>query len=93
MRRVKVPVPMLLAIRRAVAFLGEQPRGYLSKASSVGYRIWPGVEFHSQGAGAAASRILKRAELNGLVEWAVTPNDWGWRITPTGRAWLTETEK
>ena len=42
--------------------------------------IWPGNDMTSQGAGGAASRILKRMQAEGLAEWDSTSMGSGWRI-------------
>lgn len=47
-------------------------------ANSVAIAIWPDHQMTSQGAGAAASRILKRMEKEGLCRWKSTPVTWGW---------------
>ena len=47
---------------RTVNRLAGAPNAGVAKASSVAGAIWPGVEFHAQGAGAAASRILGYSE-------------------------------
>lgn len=87
MRRVKEAVPLEECKRRAMEYLRAHRRQF-TKASSVAGVIWPGVEFHSQGAGAAASRILKHLERDGLAKWSSDDHDWGWRI---GRAkWMPE---
>jgi hypothetical protein len=51
-------------------------RSYV-KASSVARVIWPGAEFTAQGAGAAASRILRQMGPEG-VYWSSGDDDWGW---------------
>jgi hypothetical protein len=63
--------------RRALAYLKDSITKY-TKASWVAGAIWPGVEFHAQGAGAAASRILKVLEKEGKVKWSSDGVDWGW---------------
>lgn len=91
MRRVKTSVPAEEAIRRALTYLESRPRLYLAKASEVAYEIWPGENFlRAQGAGGAGSRILRRAEKANpkLATWTSAGDDWGWKITPDGRAWL-----
>ena len=87
MRRVTETVPLEVCQLRALIFLKSNDREF-AKASSVAYEIWPGVEFKAQGAGAAASRILKRLEKAELVTWDGNEVDWGWKITPAGRMWL-----
>jgi len=71
---------------RALAYLRKQHRLSFSKASFVAGAIWPGVEFKAQGGGAAASRILKALEKDGLAKWSSDSVDWGWIITAKGRA-------
>jgi hypothetical protein len=52
----------------------------LYHASEVGRAIWPENEMRSQGLGAAASRILKRMEGEGLVKQGADDDrtEWGW---------------
>lgn len=57
----------------------------LTSASHVAASIWPDNQMKAQGAGAAASRILKRMEKEGLVMWTVGKRNWGYRLTPAGR--------
>jgi hypothetical protein len=87
-RRVKESVPIEEAIRRALFYLSARPALHLSKASEVAYAIWPDSTFHGQGAGGAASRVLRRADKAGLTKWTSNGSDWGWKLTPAGRAWL-----
>jgi hypothetical protein len=90
-RRAKATVPMAECKLRALRYLGKQHCRELIKASSVAGAIWPGVEFHPQGAGAAASRILRKLIDDKTAEWTrAWNNDWGYRITPLGRTFLTE---
>lgn len=89
-RRVKIPVPLPLARKRALTFLALQPRGQPSKANSIGYCIWPNVSMTSQGMAGAAGRIISGLKRDDLVEWTRTATDWGWRITVEGRAYLRE---
>jgi hypothetical protein len=90
MRRVKQAVPLAECRKRALQYLAGLHRLELTKASAVAGKIWPSVEFHAQGAGAAASRILRGLQKDGLAEWSAdtTRNDWGYRITPSGRSFL-----
>lgn len=76
MRRVKQPVPLAECERRALACLDRSvPR----TAASVAYYIWPDAEWTKpQGAGAAASRILKRMIYDGKVRWTVHEKCWGY---------------
>jgi hypothetical protein len=77
MRRVQNRVPLEECKRRALKYLRGQTR--LVKASSVAGAIWPDAVFHAQGAGAAASRILKHLERARLVYWESRNGDWGWK--------------
>ncbi len=63
---------------RALDCMKETRRLY--HASEVGLYIWPGCGLRSQGLGAAASRILKRMEGEGIVRQGPSSrNDaWGW---------------
>ena len=61
----------------------ERALGVLEKrnptfANAVAQVIWPTHRMTSQGAGAAASRILKRMEKEGLVRWTSNAHWWGW---------------
>ncbi len=80
-------VPLLEAKRRVLDYLvKELKRGDdCIAASAIAVAIWPDNQMTGQGAGAAASRILKR--MDGLVYWASYENQtrWGWRLTPDGR--------
>jgi hypothetical protein len=88
MRRVQQTVPLAECKRRCLAYM--QDRNYRDrspmKASEVAVAIWPSALFHSQGAGAAASRILKWLQKDGLVCWTSISvgahrRDWGWILT------------
>lgn len=76
MRRVKTPVPDALARERLEeyrAFCGSGPH----RAATLAEVIWPDEEFQApQGAGAAASRVLKRLGYH----WTSTKYNWGWMI-------------
>jgi hypothetical protein len=50
----------------------------LNPASHIAASIWPDHKMTGQGAGAAASRILKRLEKRGLCKWTVKGEWWGW---------------
>lgn len=57
----------------------------LQPAHVIADSIWPGHEMTSQGAGGAASRILKVLEKEGRAEWRTIynrttrePVNWGW---------------
>ncbi len=77
MRRVSERVPLAECKRRALEYLKKSPGKSYQKASSVAAAIWPGAEFTSQGAGAAASRILRQMIEDG-VYWDSCETDWGW---------------
>lgn len=79
--RVKIDV----AEDRALAYLNKQHRLELFPANCVAIEIWPNHEMTSQGAGAAASRILKRLSDRGLARWDSNGRNWGWKITNLGR--------
>lgn len=85
-QKVKVPVPMDECKRRALKYMrdGAYKESNFMKASQAAYAIWPGAGFKAQGAGAAASRILKKLESDGLVKWSSNYDDWGWVLTPKG---------
>jgi hypothetical protein len=67
-----------VAERRALAAL-PSGRQRPVPASEIAAAIWPTHEMKPQGAGAAASRILKRLERQGKCRWAVQGDWWGWR--------------
>lgn len=62
---------------RALAVL---PRGSESPvaASTIAAAIWPDHGMKAQGAGGAATRILKRLEKRGLCRWMQRGPWWGW---------------
>lgn len=76
MKRVKERVSLEEARRRLEAYRqehGDGPHG----AAQLGYIIWPDAEFiRSQGAGAAATRVLKKLGCH----WYVKGDNWGWMI-------------
>ncbi len=77
-RRVKQRVPMDEAFRRAQA-CGRGRK--MVKANEFALAIWPGATWiRAQGAGAAASRILKAMEKQGLAQWESDGDNWGWTI-------------
>lgn len=47
-------------------------------AATIADAIWPGHSMTRQGAGAAASRILKRLQDRALVRWTSRASGWGW---------------
>jgi hypothetical protein len=67
---------------KARALRCMKDRRTLYHASQVGADIWPGANLRSQGLGAAASRILKRMESEGLVRQGPSKNNdaWGWYL-------------
>lgn len=84
---MKLEKPMRVSLdvakQRALAYLLEH-RFTASRANCVALAIWPNHQMRSQGAGAAASRILKRLESDGLVKWTSNSREWGWMITAQG---------
>jgi hypothetical protein len=94
MKRVQTHVAIDEAILRALTFLVSYPPGNLAKASQLAYAIWPDITFRSQGAGGAASRVLRAAEKRGLCTWTTRWNsprsDSGWAILSAGRVWLAK---
>ena len=78
MRRVNARVPLETCIERAHASLSTMMP---LPASSVAEAIWPDTEWRAaQGAGAAASRVLKAMEKRGLARWIAVNgrHKWGW---------------
>jgi hypothetical protein len=71
-------VPLAVAKERALACL--RTAGGLLPAHWVAAAIWPDHKMHSQGAGGAATRILKRLEKEGLARWDCDGRSWGWRL-------------
>ena len=80
-QRVDLPT----ARARALRYLAIQPRLSLVPANCVAIEIWPDHQMTSQGAGAAASRILKGLEKDGLIRWDSNGQNWGYVITQAGR--------
>jgi len=79
MRRVTERVPIEECCRRAFAVLS----GTSKPASSIAQAIWPEASWRAaQGAGAAASRVLKAMEKDGRAAWIVRGEGrsrvWGW---------------
>lgn len=68
-------VDMATAESRAFAALS---RVTLNPASHIAGFIWPGHQMKAQGAGAAASRILKVLERKGHAGWVSRDGKWGW---------------
>lgn len=83
MSRVRERVPMEEAKRRAIEY--GTGKGLLP-ACGFAYAIWSGAEWTSnQGAGGAASRVLKALERDGRARWEVEyfagrARRWGWRV-------------
>lgn len=67
-------VPIAVAEIRAMQALLLTP----VPASYVADWIWPDHGMKPQGAGAAASRVLKRLEKQGRARWTIDGNRWGW---------------
>lgn len=78
-------VSIEVARERALAHLRGCHLLELEKANCVALAIWPDHRMTSQGAGAAASRILKLLQRDGLVEWTARNGDWGYKLTAAGR--------
>lgn len=71
------------AKQRATKFFRRYPG--LHAPSTVATAIWPDARFKGQGAGGAASRILRRMADEGLVKWRCRSTlsgiqDWGWEL-------------
>ncbi len=82
MRRVQETVPMEQCKSRAMTALSKRPQ----PASAIAVSIWPDAQWKAaQGAGAAASRILKHLERDGKARWIVMGEGrfrtWGWVAT------------
>ena len=67
-------VPIATAEIRALQALLKTPL----PASYVAAWIWPDHKMKPQGAGAAASRVLKRLEAQGCARWVSDGVRWGW---------------
>lgn len=67
-------VPYEEAKRRALTVLTSEPR----PAATIADVIWPDNKMKAQGAGGAASRILRRMQDEGLAKWTSTDRRWGW---------------
>lgn len=63
---------------KAAALTAMNTAAYPVPASWIAQFIWPFHEMKAQGAGAAASRILKRMEAEKLCRWASIGHHWGW---------------
>lgn len=69
-----------------MTYLAKQHRFDLIAANAIAIEIWPDHQMTSQGAGAAASRVLKGLQKDGLVRWDSNDDNWGYVITSAGRA-------
>lgn len=89
MRRVETPVPMETCKQRALLYLSRYRVRELIRPAAVAQAIWPDAQFRAQGAGAAASRILRKLIAEELAVWSSSDNgvskDWGYRLTAAGR--------
>lgn len=89
MRRLRPDQRITLetASRRALAALHES---IPAPANAVADSVWPGHDMTAQGAGGAASRILKVLQDAGLVRWVTAGRGrrrtWGW-VRVRGVAW------
>jgi len=76
------PVPMAECKRRCLDFGKDQ--NFLLPASEFAGAIWPDHRMTPQGAGAAASRVLKALEREGRAGWrphyerSESRTRWGW---------------
>jgi hypothetical protein len=73
-------VPLGLAKARALACLEANRGKGVLPAHCVAAVIWPEHRMKSQGAGAAASRILKHLEKEGKARWYGDAAGWGWLV-------------
>lgn len=77
-------VPLDECKSRALAFGRQQPPGQFLPASEFASVIWPGHRMQPQGAGAAATRVLKALEKEGRAGWhpgydrGQSRTRWGW---------------
>lgn len=67
-------VSLEVAQARALAALRPTPL----PAAAIADAIWPDHGMKRQGAGAAASRILKGLERRGQAAWESSGSGWGW---------------
>lgn len=78
MKRVTKPVPLAVARERLLAYRDRKGTGP-HKAATLAEVIWQEGEAYfiaAQGAGAAASRVLKRLG----CKWVAEDNEWGWSL-------------
>lgn len=71
-------VDLETAKARALDALRSNPG--LNAASTIAGFIWPDHSMKVQGAGAAASRVLKHLQRDGRVRWHSTRHNWGWTL-------------
>lgn len=76
MRRVEKAVSLEIAKQRLKLF--RETHGYgPHRAATLAEIIWPETRFiKPQGAGAAATRVLKRLGCN----WTANESNWGWQL-------------
>jgi hypothetical protein len=67
-------VQLVDARARTLACLSNVP----ISAATIAAEIWPNHPMTAQGAGGAASRVLKKLEKDGLAKWAQRDGKWGW---------------
>ena len=84
-RRVTERVSYEEAVTRLVAWhekdhVTNKGNGWSHAASGIADIIWPGHSMHSQGAGWAASKFIRRMLAEGVLCNA-RPPDWGFIIT------------
>lgn len=75
---------------RAIAALAGWGRPL--PASSVADAIWPTHRMTPQGAGAAASRVLKRLEKAGQARWTSNRHGWGWVLSADAQVHVADPE-
>jgi hypothetical protein len=86
------------ARERALQYLDaeRQKLRFYCNAASVAGAIWPDNDMKAQGAGAAASRVLKALEKDGMAIWGSSERGgvkiWGWQITAAGLAAVRQGE-
>lgn len=71
---------MEIAKERVLSHMRAAHPRHLHKASALSYVIWPDHQMNSQGAGGAASRILRHLEKEGTIQWTSGGGDWGWKL-------------
>lgn len=76
MRRVKETVTLEEARRRLIAHALTREPGRIYGAAELADVIWPGHNMRAQGAGGAASRVLKKLGHT----WVSRNGSWGWTL-------------